>query len=130
MKCKIITISLFIASYLIIFAFSKFVFNSFYTAEWTSRNVLLFAAIITIVPLFFNKYKFAVITLIGYILGVVIGEILGKATINIFHPNYPSPESLHDGWILWGFVFILSIIIGIVVEVITNRRKKLNSRIN
>ena len=124
MKRKVITITLFIASYLIILAFSRFLFNSFYTTEWTSRNVLFFAAIITIVPLFFNKHRFAVITLIGYILGVFIGEIFGKATIDIFHPNYPSPESLHDGWILWGFVFILSIIIGITVEVITSRRKK------
>ncbi|MCL2313479.1 MAG: hypothetical protein FWC41_13565 [Firmicutes bacterium] len=124
MKRKIIIITLFIASYLIIFAFSRFVFNSFYTPEWTSRNVLLFAAIITIVPLFFNKYKFAITTLIGYILGVFIGEILGKATVDIFHPNYPSPGSLHEGWILWGFVFLLSIIIGIAVEIIKSRQKK------
>ena len=123
MKRKIAAILSFALAYLIIYFISTSQFAHLYTPEWTARSVLPLAAIITIAPLFWGKFRFTAITLSGYILGVLIGELWGEAAVPLFNPHHPHPEALHSGWVLWGIVFILSIAIGIVVEIIRKRRK-------
>ena len=81
-----------------------------YTPSWTARNVLWLAALISIIPSFFGYYRFSVITLAGYILGVIAGEIFGG-----FHSDIP-PVYPHYGWIIWGAVYISAAIISILVE--------------
>ena len=80
-----------------------------YTPSWTLRNVLWLAAPISIIPSLFGNYRFSIITLAGYILGIVTGELFGG-----FKSHMP-PEYPHYGWIIWGFVYISSAIIGIKV---------------
>ncbi len=81
-----------------------------YTPSWTLRNVLWFAALISVIPSLFGNYRFSIITLAGYILGVIAGEMFGG-----FKSDIP-PQYLHYGWMIWGSVYISSIIIGILVE--------------
>lgn len=81
-----------------------------YTPSWTARNVLWLAALISVIPSFFGCYRFSIITLTGYILGVIAGELLGG-----FQSDIP-PQYLHHGWIIWGVVYISSAIIGIKTE--------------
>lgn len=89
-----------------------------YTPSWTLRNVLWFAALISVTPSLFGHYCFSIITLTGYILGVIAGEMFGG-----FKSHIP-PEYLHYGWVIWGSVYILSSIIGILVEVLIRQRHK------
>jgi len=81
-----------------------------YTPSWTARNVLWLAAMISVIPSLIGYYRFALITLAGYILGVVAGELFGG-----FQSDIP-PEYLHYGWVIWGAVYITSVIIGMLVE--------------
>ncbi len=81
-----------------------------YTPSWTARNVIWIAALISVIPSFFGNYRFSIITLAGYILGVIAGEVFGG-----FQSDIP-PEYLHYGWVIWGAVYISSAIIGILVE--------------
>ncbi len=81
-----------------------------YTPSWTARNVIWFAALISVIPSFFGYYRFSIITLAGYILGVIAGEMFGG-----FQSDIP-PEYLHYGWVIWGAVYISSAAIGILVE--------------
>jgi len=81
-----------------------------YTPSWTARNVLWLAALTSIIPSFFGYYRFSIITLAGYILGVIAGEMFGG-----FHSDIP-PVYPHYGWIIWGAVYFLAAIIAILVE--------------
>jgi len=101
--------------YVLIYAISRHYFDIgqqfyMYTPSWAARNVLWLAALISAVPSFFGYYRFSIITLAGYILGVIAGEIFGGFQSDI-PPVYP-----HYGWIIWGAVYISAAIIGIMVE--------------
>ncbi len=81
-----------------------------YTPSWTARNVLWLAAMVSVIPSLFGYYRFSLITLAGYILGVVAGELFGG-----FQSDIP-PEYLHYGWLIWGAVYITSAAIGMLFE--------------
>ena len=89
-----------------------------YTPSWTLRNVLWFSALISVIPSLFGNYRFSIITLAGYILGVIAGEMFGGFKSHI-PPEYP-----HYGWIIWGSVYISSAIIGILVEILIRHRRR------
>jgi len=91
-----------------------------YTPSWTARNVLWPAALISVIPSFLGYYRFSIITLAGYILGVISGEMFGG-----FQSDIP-PEYPHYGWIIWGAVYILASITGILVE--KNIRKNFSAQ--
>ncbi len=102
--------------YIAIYVISRYFFDIgqqfyMYTPSWTARNVLWLAALISVVPSFFGNYRFSIITLAGYILGVIAGELFGG-----FKSDNP-PEYLHYGWLIWGSVYISAVIIGILVEI-------------
>jgi len=101
--------------YVLIYIISRHYFDIgqqfyMYTPSWTARNVLWLAALISAVPSFFGHYRFSMITLAGYILGVIAGELFGG-----FRSDIP-PEYLHYGWLIWTAVYISTAIIGILVE--------------
>ena len=102
-------------AYLLLYIISRNYFDIgqqlyLYTPSWAARNVLWLAAMISVTPSLFGYYRFALITLAGYILGIVAGELFGG-----FQSDIP-PEYLHYGWVIWGAVYIASIIIVMVVE--------------
>lgn len=81
-----------------------------YTVSWTTRKVLPLATIVSIQAGLLGKRYLAFITLLGYIAGIVLGELFGG-----FESHLP-PQYKHHGWWIWGCVYILSVIIGIIVE--------------
>lgn len=93
-----------------------------YTVSWTTRQVLPIVAFITVLMTLLGKwYITSFISFVGYILGIVFGELFGG-----FESDVP-PQYLHYGWAIWGCVFILSVITGIIIERKYNRRQvKLN----
>ncbi len=85
-----------------------------YTPDWTAKNILWIACIISCIPGLFGWYRFSLITLLGYISGVVLGEIFGP-TMRILDPGLP-PMPVHDGWIISIITFLTACLIGIVYE--------------
>ncbi len=63
-----------------------------YTVSWTTRGVLPVAASISVLAALFGKRYLTIISLVGYILGIVLGELFGG-----FEANMP-PQYLHHGW--------------------------------
>lgn len=101
--------------YLLLYAISRHYFDIgqqfyMYTPSWTIRNVIWYAALISVIPSLFGYYRFSLITLAGYVLGVVVGELFGG-----FQSDIP-PEYLHYGWLIWAAVYIISAAIGILFE--------------
>ncbi len=122
MKRRLITAGVVLAGYLVIYLVSRQLFalhspHHLYTPEWTTRNVLWIAAIVSAVPALCGVRLFPFVTLGGYVLGVVAGELFGG-----FEADVP-PHYLHWGWLIWLCVFLASVGIGIVVEKVRKRRR-------
>ncbi len=122
MKRRLITVGIVLAGYLAIYLISRQVFalhspHYLYTPEWTARNVLWIAAIVSTVPALLGARLFPFVTLGGYVLGVVAGELFGG-----FEADVP-PQYLHWGWLIWLGVFLASVGAGVVVEKVHKRRR-------
>ncbi len=75
-----------------------------------SSNLFWISMLISAVPTLFGKFRFAFTTLIGFAVAIPIGELFGP---------YPGGEAIghtHYGWLIWGVIFLLSIIAGIIFE--------------
>ena len=75
-----------------------------------SSRLFWYAAAVSVVPALFGKYKFSCVTLAAFVAGLLLGIAFG-----------PNPEGAawgHGdyGWAIWGAVYLLSIVTGIVVE--------------
>lgn len=75
-----------------------------------SRNLFWIAMAISVLPAFFGKRIFSILTLTAFVLGIVFGMIFG-----------PNPEGAaygqgHYGWAIWGTMYLLSVAVGIFME--------------
>jgi len=66
--------------------------------------------VISALPSLWGKFKFSVVTTVGFIVGVVAGVLFG-----------PNPEGAaiglgHYGWAIWVVIYLISIVVGIIVE--------------
>lgn len=121
MRKRLLTVIVCILVYGIIYILNKYFFDigkpyDMYTISWTSRRVLLISLIISIAAAMIGKQYLANISVTGYILGIVTGELFGG-----FEVNTP-PQFRHHGWFIWGCVFVLSLIVGVLVEIVYKHR--------
>lgn len=75
-----------------------------------SSNLFWYAMVISVIPTLFRKHKFSYTTLVGFVIGLVAGMVFG-----------PYPEGVaighgHYGWAIWGAIYLVSIVAGIIVE--------------
>jgi hypothetical protein len=107
------------AAYLAIYLISRYFFfigrgYHLYTPDWTAKNILWIACIISCLPGLFGAYRFSFITLAGYLAGVILGEIFGP-TIRTVQEGKPAMP-YHDGWFYCIATYIVSCVIGITFE--------------
>lgn len=95
---------------------TRYGFPRLYTPEWGARRIFGIATLIILVPSLFGKIRFSIIVLIGYILGLVFGELFGG-----FQASVP-PQFLHYGWLILIIVFLMACILGVIVEHRTRSR--------
>lgn len=89
-----------------------------YLIGWLFHNNLWFySSLVSAIPTLFGKWKYSLITFAGFALGIPLGELFGK------NPQGAEFGFAHYGWAIWGGIFILSIIMGIIFE-----KKKLSFR--
>ncbi len=68
------------------------------------------AMLISALPTLFGKFRFVLTTLIGFAIAIPIGEIFGS------YPKGAAVGHTHYGWLIWGVIFLLSMIAGIILE--------------
>lgn len=89
-----------------------------YLIGWLLHGGLYWTAmLISVVPAVFGKWRFSALTTLVFIVGVLLGEPLGR-----------SVPGIHWGWAIWGFTFFWSIVMGAALEVISRDGLKLKSR--
>lgn len=77
-----------------------------------SSDLFVLSVLISAVPALFGKFKYSFVTVCGFILGFLAGVLFGP------NPDGAAIGQGHYGWAIWGIVYLLSIIAGIVVEAI------------
>lgn len=117
-------------SYLIIYLIGRFIWCSFsdssfigwlvllhpsgensYLYGWLlSSNLFWVAMAISVIPALWGKYKFSSTTLAAFIIGLLLGMLLG--------PNPAGAAYGHDhyGWAIWSGIYFGSVIVGILLE--------------
>jgi len=84
-----------------------------------SSKLFWYAMTISVIPAFLGKHKFSCTNLIGFVIGLIAGMIFGP---------YPEGAAIghdHYGWAIWGVIYIMSIVIGVIIE---RRKKKVNNK--
>lgn len=105
---------------LIYFVSQKYLYN-IYTAEWTSRQFLPIAAIISIIPALRKSRYSPYISLSGYVIGVILGELFGP-TERIMDKSLP-PMPIHQGWFIAIVTFLIFSAIGAILEMVLKKRR-------
>ena len=75
-----------------------------------SSSLFWYALAISVIPSLFGKFKFSAVTTVGFIVGIVVGMIFGP---------YPEGAAIghdHYGWAIWGVIYLISIVVGVIVE--------------
>ena len=75
-----------------------------------SSSLFWYALAISALPSLWGKFKFSVVTTIGFIAGIIAGMIFGP---------YPEGAAIghgHYGWAIWGAIYLISIVAGVIVE--------------
>lgn len=119
-----------VAAYLLVYLLGRFIWCDFsqssvigwifttrpcgehsYLYGWLlSSNLFWFSMAISAAPALFSKYKFSLVTTVSFVLGIVLGMIFGP------YPEGTAIGHSHYGWVIWGGIYLLSIIIGILSE--------------
>lgn len=82
-----------------------------------SSNMFWIALVVSTLPAIWGKFKFSFTTLAGFIVGLLAGMLFGP------NPAGAAIGQTHYGWALWGVIYFLSVIAGILVERFVKREK-------
>lgn len=85
-----------------------------YTPDWTAKNILWIAVIISAVPTFIGWRKYPYITISFYIVGIVLGELFGSQMV-VMDKNLP-PMPYHYGFAWCIGIYIVGCVVGLIVE--------------
>ncbi len=89
--------------------------HSYLYAWLLSSNMFWYAMAVSVIPAFFGKYRFSLISLAGFAVGLAAGIAFGP---------YPEGAALghsHYGWAIWGAVFLASAALGAIVQKCTKK---------
>ena len=90
-----------------------------YLYGWLLSSGLFWVSLsISALPALLGKKYFSAITFSGFIIGLILGIVFGP------NPEGASLGQSHYGWAVWGGLFILSVILGIIFEVLKKHSSK------
>ena len=111
-------------AYVSCYLLSQTVLHEIYLFEWTASHYYLCLWAASVAFCFLEMYKAALITTIGNWAGILIGQLLGDFIIKINVAKI-TPDmyvgkvwqfKTHYGVLIWLTVFLVSFIIGIMIE--------------
>lgn len=73
-------------------------------------NLFWYALVISVISAFWGKHQFSCTTLIGFVIGLAAGMIFGP------YPEGAAVGHDHYGWAIWGAIYLVSIVAGVIVE--------------
>lgn len=93
--------------------------SKYYLFGWLAHQGLFWIAMaISALPALFGKYRFSVVTLAAFVLGIFVGELFGP------NPAGAATGHTHYGWAIWSGIFLAAIITGAVWELLKRQAPK------
>lgn len=112
----------FLISYLVGLFFTLGLGKSSYTFDWVVRRRLFISSVIlSTCPSLFGKYRFSSLGYTGSCLGILFGDAFGK------NPAGAEFGFGHYGWFIWCITFLVSILIGIILEIVHNKKTRIKT---
>ena len=97
--------------------------SSLYLWGWLLHSRIFWLALcLGVIPAALGKWYFASVTSLLFFAGILAGELLGPYPAGAAHGHD------HYGWAIWGGIYFVSIIMGIVAEAMKKRKIPLRSR--
>lgn len=94
-----------------------------YLYGWLLHQHIFWAAMaISAIPALFGKKYFSFTTLFGFAVALLLGELCGHNPAGIAYGHG------HYGWAIWGCIFALSAVMGMILEKITKEKWDLRSK--
>lgn len=75
-----------------------------------SSNLFWISLGVSALPAIWGRIKFSLTTLAGFVLGMLAGILFGP------NPAGAAMGQSHYGWLIWGAIYLLSVIVGILAE--------------
>lgn len=98
-------------------------YNHSYLFGWLiGQKIFLYSSLVSILPALFGNYRFSAVTLTGFVLGLLLGESLGN------NPGSAAYGMGHYGWAIWGGIFLVSCVMGILLQRFRREDISLKSR--
>ena len=86
------------------------------------QHIFWVAMAISAIPTLFGKKYFSFTTLFGFAVALLIGELCGH------NPAGSAYGYGHYGWAIWGCIFAFSVVMGIILEKITEEKFELRAK--
>ena len=83
-----------------------------------SSKLFWLAAAVSVLPALFGKRKLSLVTLVGFAAGLLAGMLFGS------NPEGAAYGNSHYGWAIWGAVYLLSVVVGILFELFMKKKDK------
>lgn len=83
-----------------------------------SSKLFWLAAAVSVLPALFGKRKLSLVTLVGFAAGLLAGMLFGP------NPEGAAYGNSHYGWAIWGAVYLLSVVVGILFELFMKKKDK------
>ena len=83
-----------------------------------SSKLFWLAAAVSVLPALFGKHKLSLVTLVGFAAGLLAGMLFGS------NPEGAAYGNSHYGWAIWGAVYLLSVVVGILFELFMKKKDK------
>lgn len=88
-----------------------------YVFGWLlARKLYYISMCVSLLPTIFGKHRFGYVTFGAFAAGILFGELFGPYPRGAFY------GITHYGWLIWGIMFMVGIIAGVVVEKVHKKK--------
>jgi len=113
-----------IFSFIVVYVGAYFIWSNVVLFEpdigaWVAAHFTFLSAFISVVASYFNRHWLACSTAFGFNFGIIAGGLWGQTSFD------PGGGMLHNGWLIWVFVFVGCIVVGGIIEIVKGFRKPL-----
>lgn len=96
----------------------RFLFFEMHGMKSWPDTLAMVALVILVITTIFGKRITSIATLVGYIGGFVLSMIFNADGVD------QGGGLVNNAWIIWGVIFVFSILIGIILEFISDKKHK------
>ena len=96
----------------------RFVFFDLHGMKSWPTALASFGLSVIVIAIIFNLSILGLAAVVGYLVGFILAMLFNTASLD------PGGGTLNNAWIIWGAVFIISLLLGFTLDVISRHKGK------